>query len=124
MEYVPLYTPGDLSETVFIESLLMDNGVRYFIQNEVLSRIYVPLGPWQRKFFVHPKDYLLARELLKDLLIDKPIPQNILDQISEEDTAPVEMSAEDKEASRYRFITISLLAVFAFYMIYKISASG
>jgi hypothetical protein len=124
MEYVPLYTPGDLSETAFIESLLMDNGVRYFIQNEILTRIYGQLGLTQRKIYVHPKDYLLARELLKDLLIDKPIPQKILDQIAKEDTAPVEISQEDREASRYRFFTISLLVAFAFYVLYKINSAG
>lgn len=124
MEYVPIYTPGSLSESAFIESLIIDNGVRYYINNEVLSRLYVPQGPWRRAIYVHPKDYLLGRELLKDLLIDKPIPQKVLDQISEEETAPVEMSAEDKEASRYRIITISLLVVFAFYVLYKISSAG
>ncbi len=124
MEYVPLYSPGSLSESAFIESLLMDNGVRYFVHSENITRIYGQLALNQRRIYVHPKDYLLARELLKDLLTDKPIPKTILDQISEEDTAPVEMSKEDKEASRYRMITISLLVLFAFYMLYKITSAG
>ena len=120
MEYVPLYSPGSLSESAFIESLFMDNGVRYFIQNEVLTRIYGQLGLTQRKIYVHPKDYLLARELLKDLLKDEPIPEYILDRISKEETAPDWMSAVDKEQSRYRFYTICLLVAFVLYMLYKI----
>ena len=96
---------------------------RYFVHNDITARMYGGLALAQRNFYIHPKDYIAARELLKDLLIDRPIPQNILDQISEEDTPPVEMSKEDREASRYRFFTISLLAIFAFYVLYKISAN-
>ena len=124
MEYVPIYSPGSLGESAFIESLLIDNGVRYFIHNENLSRIYGMLSLDQREFYVHPKDYLIARELLKDFLIDKPIPPKILDQIGEEDVMPVEESKEDKEARLYRFVTISILTFFALYFIYKILSAN
>ncbi|HEY3347357.1 MAG TPA: hypothetical protein VGK71_07010, partial [Nitrospirota bacterium] len=63
-------------------------------------------------------------KLLKNLLIDEPIPQKILDQIAEEDTYPIEMSPEDQETARYRFFTISLLIAFALYMLYKIFIAG
>jgi len=124
MEYVPLYSPGSLSESAFIESLFMDNGVRYNIPSENVTRMYGQLALNQRSIYVHPKDYLLARELLKDLLKDEPIPEYILDRISKEETAPDWMSAVDKEQSRYRFYTICLLIAFVFYVLYKISVAG
>ncbi len=124
MEYLPLYSPGSQSESAFIESLLMDNGIHYYINNEILSRLYVPQGPWRRAIYVQTKDYLRARELLKDILKDEPIPEYISERISKEETAPAGMSAVDREQSRYRLYTICLLAAFVLYMLYKIATGG
>ena len=121
MEYVPIYTPGSVGESAFLESLLSGNGIRYFIHNDNTARIYGSLGLTQRSIYVHPRDYVAARELLKDLLIDKPIPQNILNQI-EVENFPEKVSPEDTEASYYQIITVAFLIMFLLFFLYKINS--
>jgi hypothetical protein len=67
MEYVPLYSPGNVGESIFIESLLKANNIHYFIQNEMGSQ-YVIATYGQSTFYVNPNDFALAHKLLEEHL--------------------------------------------------------
>jgi len=120
MEYQPLYTPGSLSESAFIESLLGASGIRYFIKNDNFARMYPGT---QRTFYVHPDDYIAAREVLKELQRE-PIPPEVLEQLSVIEP-PLERSTPEQDAeSRSRIFGITVLVILACYTVYKIISSG
>ena len=75
MEYKLLYSPRDIAESAFVESLLNEAGIRYFIKNEMASGMYPSLALDQRSIFVHPEDYENAARLMEDLQESIPNPE-------------------------------------------------
>ncbi len=80
MEYEPFYTPGDLGESAFIESLFKANKIHYFIQNDAGGRLIHGMSLSQRIFYVHPDDLQLAREVLNEKIKPRnPLVENHLE---------------------------------------------
>jgi len=65
LEFVPLYSPTNLGESAFIESLLKYGGIRYYVHGEVSSRMYPQLSLNQRTIYVHHDDFDAAKALLE-----------------------------------------------------------
>ncbi len=118
MEYVPLYSPADLGESAFIESLLKSGNVRYYIHGEVSTRVYPQLSLNQRTFYVHPADFRSAYAMLQDFIGgDTQELPDVLFGEEEETLTDAAVSRPKTDAERFPYWFIVLLGG---YVIYKL----